>query len=325
MAAESKDTVRQSVSSAADFGKPIFAVAAWNDVHENNRTRELKKLDWVPVPNKMDGAGYATLVTHDDGAAHFGAWVAILEIASRCRDRGVLVRGDGRPHDAASLSLISRLPVAVFRDAIPRLVDIGWLAIRNTPHDDATTSQDGAGIPQEDAETSQDDAPRVRARTCALREGDGMERKGTEPEGAAAPQPTPPPKPQAIAKTDPRVTAVRQMFSTAFETAIGEKYVVTNHAREASIAKSILTACDGAGIAIEALWARMARMHSPGSFWRGKDISVFLGHFNEFAADPIDRSTNGKPTRYTAEDPLVVAMRNVKTNPSPQLTTGEHE
>jgi len=104
-------------------------VRDWDQHYENNRTRGMKHTAWVPVPNKQDNEGYVQLVSHEDGAAHLGAWLALLQIASRCDVRGTLLRKDGRPHTAASLALISRLPAAVFDAVIPRLVDIGWIEI----------------------------------------------------------------------------------------------------------------------------------------------------------------------------------------------------
>lgn len=76
----------------------LYRVSRWNEFFENNRTRELKRLDWVPVPNKMDGRGYTALVEHPNGAAHLGGWIAILEIASRQKVRGEI------PQDGAGLS-----------------------------------------------------------------------------------------------------------------------------------------------------------------------------------------------------------------------------
>ena len=62
----------------------VLRVKDWNLLFENNRTRGLKHLDWVPMPNKMDSDGYTELVDHPNGAAHLGAWFAIVQIASRC-------------------------------------------------------------------------------------------------------------------------------------------------------------------------------------------------------------------------------------------------
>jgi hypothetical protein len=108
----------------------FLRVRDWDALYENNRTRGYKKLNWVPVPNKQDGDGYTELVSVPNGAAHLGAWLAILQVASRCDPRGVLQREGHRPHDAASLARMTRLPVEVFEEAIPRLLgSIGWLEI----------------------------------------------------------------------------------------------------------------------------------------------------------------------------------------------------
>lgn len=167
----------------------LLKVRDWEKHFENNRTRELKRMDWVPIPNKQDGDGYTELLDHPDGAAHFGAFIAIVEVASKCSPRGVLVRDGGSPHDSASLARITRIPATVIDAAIPRLVDpIGWL--------EAEVVDDGpdARIPQEGAARSQEGA----ALACARR----TERKGTErkekhaahargePAGAASPPPS---------------------------------------------------------------------------------------------------------------------------------------
>jgi hypothetical protein len=121
-------------------------VRDWDQHYENNRTREMKHTAWVPVPNKQDNEGYVQLVSHEDGAAHLGAWLALLQIASRCDPRGTLLRKDGRPHTAASLGLISRLPVAVFDAVIPRLIEIRWIEILEGAQEGAEIAQSPAAI-----------------------------------------------------------------------------------------------------------------------------------------------------------------------------------
>ncbi len=66
----------------------VYSIANWDANFENNRTRELKKLAWVPIPNRMDGSSYRELVEHPNGAAHFGVWIGLVEIASTCDPRG---------------------------------------------------------------------------------------------------------------------------------------------------------------------------------------------------------------------------------------------
>ncbi len=62
----------------------FLRICDWDTLYENNRTRGYKKLNWVPIPNRMDGDGYTELVDHPNGAAHLGAWIAIVQVASRC-------------------------------------------------------------------------------------------------------------------------------------------------------------------------------------------------------------------------------------------------
>jgi len=166
----------------------MLRIKDWSFHFENNRTRELKKLDWVPVPNKMDGDGYTELVDHEDGAAHLGAWTAIVEIASKCEPRGVLRRA-GRnpapacgdvfcvPHDAASLSRLSRLSEKVFVDAIPRLIAIGWLEEVPNDHPDNITTLEKQAISSNPAPACDNPAP---ACGKAPMEWNGMEGKGRE-------------------------------------------------------------------------------------------------------------------------------------------------
>jgi len=189
-----------------------YRIVDWNIHFENNRTREMKSMDWVPMKNRMDGYGYVELVDHPNGAAHFGAWVAIVEIASRCPIRGTLMALTGKgetPHTPASLARISRIPAAIFEEALPRLAAIGWIE-----HSEAVTqetapgpspknkgksqvpAQRGTTTPQDPAEhdrgTPQETAPgldsipqdpaalREYARAHSLNGTERKERNGTE-------------------------------------------------------------------------------------------------------------------------------------------------
>ncbi len=134
-------------------------IANWETHFENNRTRDLKCMTWVPVPNKLDGDGYTEIVDHKDGASHYAAWTTLVLIASRCDPRGTLLRAGSRAHDFASLSRISRLPAKLFQEAIPRLIDVGWLEtvvvampdVVSIPHESAAIPQLSAEIPHDPA------------------------------------------------------------------------------------------------------------------------------------------------------------------------------
>lgn len=111
-----------------------YRIRAWDQNFETNRTRELKLLRWVPVPNKHDGDGYTMLVDHPNGAAHFGIWNALLQVASKCEPRGTLARQDPTgavvPHTPQSLARLTRLPEGEIAAALERLVSpIGWIEL----------------------------------------------------------------------------------------------------------------------------------------------------------------------------------------------------
>lgn len=133
----------------------------WDLHFENNRTRELKNLMWVPFPNNHDGDGFTELISNKNGLAIFGAWVLIVQVASKCDPRGTLLRGNKKDHNSASLSRMTRGSEQTLKQAIPILLNIGWLE-----EIDLKTGipQEGAIIPHEGAQKG--------------REGNGMEGKG---------------------------------------------------------------------------------------------------------------------------------------------------
>lgn len=159
----------------------LYRITNWGSLFENNRTRELKKLDWVPVPNKHDGDGYALVMEQPDGPALIGAWLAILQVASKCDERGTLMRDTKIPHDPASIARQSRFP----RDVIERALaffssrEMQWLKYTDYSLD-VQIPQEGAKIPQEgalsDGGCSQE----------GITEGKGREGKGKK--GTLAPR-----------------------------------------------------------------------------------------------------------------------------------------
>lgn len=155
-----------------------YRVRDWDKHFENNRTRDLKKMDWVPVPNRHDGSGFCELMDHPDAMAHYGAWHLILQVASKCGERGTLLRegagGVKIAHTPQSLARITHGSAAVFEAAIERLVSIGWLEVCTIP-----------------APSCGNPAPRCGEVPMERKgmEGNGRERKGREGKGL---DPTPP-------------------------------------------------------------------------------------------------------------------------------------
>jgi hypothetical protein len=133
----------------------LYRIRHWKELYENNRTRDLKRLNWVPIPTDLDGDGYTLLISRGNGAALYGAWVGCVIVASRCDPRGTLLRRGGEPHNSASLSRITRIPEAIIDELLTVAVnECKWL--------DANEMQEGAEIPQEGAGKSHDPALKGR-------------------------------------------------------------------------------------------------------------------------------------------------------------------
>lgn len=105
----------------------LYSIRGWGERYENNRTRELKRLDWLPLPNRHDGEAYARLMLRADGPTIFAGWILLLQVASRCDTRGTLARDDGTPLDSESLAIRTRASKTLFDKALPALVQMGWI------------------------------------------------------------------------------------------------------------------------------------------------------------------------------------------------------
>jgi len=121
------------VSGTKSGNDMTIEIVDWDKHYENNRTRELKKMQWVPMPIRHDGAGYRQLIDHPNGAAHFGAWCALIEVAASCDVRGTLSRNSATPLSEADLARMTGIPEKIWKEAVPRLVSIGWIKNNENP------------------------------------------------------------------------------------------------------------------------------------------------------------------------------------------------
>lgn len=115
-----------------------YRIRDWDRHFENNKSRERDACSWCPVPNKQDGLGYGRLMRLKDGAALYGAFVAVVLVCSKQKrprhghltDTG---RADGCPYDSIGLSIKTQ----VAPDTIQRMLDacsdasIGWIEACN--------------------------------------------------------------------------------------------------------------------------------------------------------------------------------------------------
>ena len=105
----------------------LYRIKNWNDVYENNRSRTVKDLSWVPIPNRHDGEAYSRLMVQNDASIIFTVWILLLQVASRCHPRGSLLTSSCQPHNPESLAIKTRGKQEWFEKSIPFLVQIGWL------------------------------------------------------------------------------------------------------------------------------------------------------------------------------------------------------
>lgn len=122
-----------------------YRIKNWDKIYEINRTRELKIMKWIPFPIKLDGDGYTLMMGRKDGAAIFGAWCAILQIAGRCDPRGTMVRGTGDPYNSNDMSRRTRVPQKAIEIMLKFcLEECKWLEYIDIKTG-AVISQEGAG------------------------------------------------------------------------------------------------------------------------------------------------------------------------------------
>jgi hypothetical protein len=114
----------------------LFSINRWGELFENNRSRSVKDLDWVSIPNRHDGENYTKIVSDAAGAEIFSGWNLIIQVASKCKPRGVLVKDSGKPHDSVSLSMKTRAPKAWFDKAFSFLSkNTDWLLVKEVSDD----------------------------------------------------------------------------------------------------------------------------------------------------------------------------------------------
>jgi hypothetical protein len=171
----------------------MLRVRDWAGRFENSRTRELRSLAWLPVSTDLSSDIYTAILDHKDGAAHYGAAVALYIVASKSTPRGDLRREDGRAHTAESLARVVRMPRELIQDAIQRLIEIGDIEVvksksskikRPTWRQPATMSHHVATTPHDVATPRQLSALEQKGTEGKESSSEGKEKNGTAtPEG----------------------------------------------------------------------------------------------------------------------------------------------
>lgn len=106
----------------------LYKIKNWSSLFENNRSKTVTRLDWIPIPNSHDGENYSMLMEQENAAELYTAWVLMLQVASKCQPRGTLLRGNCQPHDARSLAIKTRARQEWFESAFAYLSrETDWL------------------------------------------------------------------------------------------------------------------------------------------------------------------------------------------------------
>ena len=155
-------------------------IRGWDKHYENNRSRELKRPEWLPLPNTFDGRGYMELCDHPAGMSHYGAWCMLLAAASRMPTRGLLLSDSGHPLTLKDVARMTRGSQRTFEEALPRLIEIGWVEeVDVQPVEGNADSEVGSAVPS--ARLGSQDADKSRLGAAIPQPGANMCRqKGKE-------------------------------------------------------------------------------------------------------------------------------------------------
>jgi hypothetical protein len=126
-------------------------IANWDAHYETAESRRIKVTTWVATPNGHNSVNYRRLMKHANGMAHFGAWMLILQTASKCSPRGLLMFGSVGHREAHTPETIADTTGAsekILAEAIERLLQIGWLEeVELDAQQAAGGAQQAAGLP----------------------------------------------------------------------------------------------------------------------------------------------------------------------------------
>lgn len=114
--------------------KPAYHITDWDSVFEKSQSKRAKNHHWVAMPLKHDGSGFRRITIQPNATDLFCAWCLIVQVAAKCKVRGVLADSNGTPLDSEDLAIKTGFPVAIFDTAFEFFSSekIGWLARSKT-------------------------------------------------------------------------------------------------------------------------------------------------------------------------------------------------
>ncbi len=106
----------------------VYSIRDWEKHFECSQSKRADKLSWVATPNKHDGKSFRRLIQMKNGTALYGAWILIVQVASKCPVRGILADSDGplNAEDIADKTLTDPKLIQATLDACCSKA-IGWI------------------------------------------------------------------------------------------------------------------------------------------------------------------------------------------------------
>ena len=119
-----------------------YIIKDWDRIYENAQSRKVDKLLWVAMPNKHDSFGFRMLLSKPNGVALYGAWVLLVQLASKCEPRGTLVKS-GVVLDIPTMAMLTNAPESILLEMIEAVQSKGieWIEVRDLGGSQATPSQ----------------------------------------------------------------------------------------------------------------------------------------------------------------------------------------
>ena len=113
----------------------MYRVLNWDRHFEGAKSKTYNNKTSCSLPTKH-GLGYRRLISAKDGAALFGAWVALIQVLSRhnkprqgyCTDTGL---PDGTPYTCEDLELLTGIPAKYFAEMLKicKSHSVGWVEL----------------------------------------------------------------------------------------------------------------------------------------------------------------------------------------------------
>lgn len=136
-----------------------YRIRNWDANFETADSRKRKSpMVWIKIPTKHDGKGYRRLMALPDGPTMYGCWVAIVALAAKCPERGVLADADG-PLDSADIAATTGMDRQIVERTLETLSAVEnricWIICRNLPESATPSAERGVHITVHDI-TEQD-------------------------------------------------------------------------------------------------------------------------------------------------------------------------